>query len=153
MVIQTTFPRSSMCVSRPRRRVVHPFFGDFWRDFGLGPVAGGAAFRPRIDVSETDEELQLTAELPGLEDGDFEVTVDGDVITIKGEKKLAREETAEGCARVERSSGEFSRSFRVPFDIDQDSVKGTYRNGVLTVVVPKPVESQPQVRTVPIETA
>ena len=153
MVIQTTFPRSSMCVSRPRRRAVHPFFGDFWRDFGFGPVAGGAAFRPRIDVSETDEALQLTAELPGLEDGDFEVTVDGDVITIKGEKKLAREESAEGWARAERSSGEFSRSFRVPFDIDPDSVKGTYRNGVLTVVVPKPVESQPQVRTVPIETA
>jgi HSP20 family protein len=132
---------------------VHPFFGDFCRDFGFGPVAGGVAFRPRIDVSETDEELQLTAELPGLEEGDFEVTVDGDVITIKGEKKLAREGAAEGCARAERSSGEFSRSFRVPFDIDPDSVKGSYRNGVLTVVVPKPVESQPKVRTVPIETA
>ena len=132
---------------------MHPFFGEFWRDLGFAPAAGETAFRPRIDASETDEELRLTAEIPGLEDGDFEVTVDGDVITIKGEKKVAREKDLEGCARRERSSGEFSRSFRVPFDIDPDSVKGSYRNGVLTVVVPKPVESQPQVRTIPIETA
>jgi len=152
MVIQATIPRSLVSGFRPRRRAVHPFVGEFWRDFGFGPVAGKSAFRPRIDASETDEELLLTAELPGLEDGDFEVTVDGDVITIKGEKKVAREEAAEGCACVERSSGEFSRSFRVPFDIDPDSVKGSYRNGVLTVTVPKPVESQPQVRTIPIET-
>jgi len=153
MVIQATIPRSLVSGLHPRRRAVHPFVGEFWRDFGFGPVTGKTAFRPRIDVSETDEELQLTAELPGLEDGDFEVTVDGDVITIKGEKKVAREEAAEGCARAERSSGEFSRSFRVPFDIDPESVKGSYRNGVLTVVVPKPAESQPQVRTIPIETA
>ena len=80
------------------------------------------------------------------------MTVDGDVITIKGEKKVAREANLQGCACAERTSGEFSRSFRIPFDIDPESVKGSYRNGVLTVVVPKPVESQTQVRTVPIET-
>ncbi len=153
MVIQATVPRSLVRRYHPRRRAVHPFFGEFWRDFGFAPAAGETAFRPRIDASETDEELRLTAELPGLEDGDFEVTVDGDVITIKGEKKVAREANAQGCACAERSSGEFSRSFRVPFDIDPESVKGSYRNGVLTVAVPKPVESQTQVRTIPIETA
>lgn len=153
MVIHTTIPRSLVRISRPRRRAVHPFFGDFWRDFGFGPLAGSAAFRPRIDASETDLELRLIAELPGLEAGDFEVTVDGDVITIKGEKKLARDDAARSCARAERASGEFSRSFRVPFDVDPDSVKGSYRNGLLTVTVPKPAEAQPQVRTIPVETA
>ena len=152
MAIQATIPRRLVRRSHPRRRAVHPFFGEFRRDFGFAPAAGETAFRPRIDASETDEEVRLTAELPGLEDGDFEVTVDGDVITIKGEKKVAREANLQGCACAERTSGEFSRSFRIPFDIDPESVKGSYRNGVLTVVVPKPVESQTQVRTVPIET-
>jgi HSP20 family protein len=152
MAIQATIPRRLVRRSHPRRRAVHPFFGEFRRDFGFAPAAGETAFRPRIDASQTDEELRLTAELPGLEDGDFEVTVDGDVITIKGEKKVAREANLQGCACAERTSGEFSRSFRIPFDIDPESVKGSYRNGVLTVVVPKPVESQTQVRTVPIET-
>jgi HSP20 family protein len=151
MGIRTTFPRTSLWCSRPRRRTAHPFFGDLWLDFGFAPLAGLAAFHPRIDVSETDEELRLAAELPGLEDGDFEVTVDGDVIAIKGEKKLAPDRTAEHRGRSERMSGVFARSFRVPFDIDPDSVKGSYRNGVLRVVVPKPAESQ--VRTIPVETA
>jgi HSP20 family protein len=153
MAIQATIPRRLVRRSHPRRRAVHPFFGEFRRDFGFAPAAGEAAFRPRIDASQTDEELRLTAELPGLEDGDFEVTVDGDVITIKGEKKVAREANLQGCACAERTSGEFSRSFRIPFDIDPESVKGSYRNGVLTVVVPKPVESRTHVRTIPIETA
>lgn len=153
MVIHTTIPRSLVRVSRPRRCTVHPFFGGFWREFGLGPAAGGTAFRPRIDASESDEALTLTAELPGLEVGDFEVTVDGDVITIRGEKKLPRDESARDCASAERASGGFSRSFRVPFEIDPDSVRGSYRNGVLAVVVPKPAESQPPARTIPVETA
>jgi HSP20 family protein len=151
MVIHTTIPRSLVRISRPRRCAVHPFLGDRWRDFGVRPVACGAAFRPRIDASETGEEIRLTVELPGLEVGDFEVTVDGDVLAIRGEKKLAREGDARDRARAERVSGAFSRSFRVPFDIDAESVQGTYRNGVLTLVVPKPASSQ--ARTIPVETA
>jgi HSP20 family protein len=153
MAIQATIPRSIVRCSRSRHRDVHPFFDEFWRDFGFAPAARSTPFHPRIDASETDEELRLTAELPGLESGDFEVTVDGDVITIKGEKKVAREADFDGRAYTERFSGAFSRSFRIPFDVDPESVEGTYRNGVLTVVVPKPEESQTRVRTIPVETA
>ena len=94
--------------------------------------------------------MLFVAELPGVEKADFEVVVDEDVLTIKGEKKLPTPVEVGANARCERSGGEFSRSFRVPFDVDPDSVKGVCRNGVLTVPVPKPAAEPP--RTIPIAT-
>ena len=141
----------------PRRVVRHPFargasaqsiLDEIRRGFGNVPAAETAGFVPRVDVSETEESLLLEAELPGVEKGDFDVVVDDDVITIAGEKKVARPAEVREAARVERPCGEFSRSFRLPFDVDPDSVKGVYRNGVLTVTVPKPAALRP--RTIPI---
>lgn len=141
MVIRTVFPRAFVRHPFPPSFAAHSIFDEFWRDFGIGPDDGDGAFVPRIDVTETADEMRLTAELPGLENEDFAVTVDGDMITIEGEKKVA--------ARVR---GAFSRSFRFPFEVDFDSVSGSYRNGVLRVVVPKP-DSASRVRTVPVATA
>jgi HSP20 family protein len=154
MFIRTIVPRSNVHRSLPRRRVARPLFDELWRDFGF--AAGcETRFVPRIDVSESDAELRLSAELPGLQKGDFDVTVDGDVITIKGAKKVERGdgEATKHLARAERSTGEFSRAFRLPFEVDPDSVSGCYRDGVLSVTVPKPAEPEPQVRTIPITTS
>ena len=152
MVIRALAPRAFVRHPLHPRRAAHSIFEEFWRDFGVAPAAGEGAFVPGIDLTETDDEMNLTAELPGLENEDFEVTVDGEVITIKGEKKIPREEASAGFPRVARSSGTFSQSFRFPFDVDFESVTGSYRNGVLRVVVPKPDRSS-RVRTVPIATA
>jgi HSP20 family protein len=152
MVIRALDPRAYVRHPLPPRLAAHSIFDELWRDFGVAPAAGEGAFVPRIDVTETADEMNLTAELPGLENEDFEVTVDGDVITIKGEKKVPRKEASTGFVRTVRSSGAFSRSFRFPFDVDFETVSGSYRNGVLRVVVPKPDRSS-QVRTVPIATA
>jgi HSP20 family protein len=103
---------------------------------------------PRVDVTEDDEALLFAAELPGVAKGDFEVIVDNDVVTIQGEKKLKRTPQPGHIARLERSTGVFSRSFRVPFDVDPDSVSGTYREGILTVTVPKPAAAR--ARIVPV---
>ena len=129
------------------------FFDDLWRGLETRSAARAVAFTPSVNVAETDDELRLTAELPGLEDKDFEVTIDGDLLTIKGEKKSEREVEDEGRSVIERSEGSFARSFRFAWDVDPETVKAAYKHGVLEVVVPKPEENQPQVRTIPVTTS
>jgi HSP20 family protein len=136
------------------------FFGpmfDLDRFFGDLPLIACSAapgekrsFVPAVNIEETDAELRLSVELPGLEEGDFEVTTDGDLLTIRGEKKVESTSDENGRRRIERSRGSFERSFRVAWEIDSENVKAVYKNGVLDLVVPKPEEAQPQVRTIPV---
>jgi HSP20 family protein len=121
-------------------------FSDVWRGSESGSAL--AEFAPKVDVEDSDTELRLSAELPGLEEKDFEVTINADVLSIKGEKRAERGSESEGW--TERTSGSFERRFRLPFEADPDSVTATFKNGLLTVVVPKPAEEQPQVRTIPV---
>ena len=107
---------------------------------------------PAVNVEELEDELRLSAELPGLEDEEFEVTTDGDLLTIKGEKKFESTSEDDRRKRIERSCGSFERSFRVAWEIDPESVKAVYKNGVLDLIIPKPEEEQPQVRTIPVTT-
>jgi HSP20 family protein len=98
---------------------------------------------PRVDVSETPKELRLTFELPGVEEKDIEVSLAGNELTVKGEKKSEREEKKdqdEGRVyhRIERSFGAFQRTLTVPFDVEPGKVAAEFTNGVLTVTVPKP---------------
>jgi len=123
---------------------------------GVGGAAAPAAwdqFAPRVDISETDEEFRVTAELPGLEEKDFEVSLEGDVLTIKGEKKVAHEEQREGYTHVETFGGSFNRAFRLPVEVDPNAVKADFKNGVLTVTLPKPEEAVEHPRTIPITTS
>ena len=126
------------------------FFGDLPLISRPTPAADPHSFAPAVNVEETDDELRLSAELPGLEEGDFEVTTDGDLLTIRGEKKVECTSDENGRKRIERSRGSFVRSFRVAWQIDPESVKATYKNGVLDLVIPKPEEEQSQVRTIPV---
>jgi HSP20 family protein len=149
-------------ISRPRvRSVLWPardadrLFDEFWSGFDLLPSAflaeERARFAPRIDVAETDEEYRVTADLPGLEEKDFEVVLDGDVLTLKGERHSAHESVEEGSCRIERVSGKFERRLAFETPIDADKVTASYKNGVLTVQLPKPAEARPKVRTIPIK--
>jgi len=110
---------------------------DVWRGFGSAPGGDLADFAPQVDISETDTEYRVTAELPGLEEKDFDVSLDGDLLTLKGEKKVEREEKGEGFSHVEISSGSFHRAFRLPVEVKADGVKAAFKNGVLTVTLPK----------------
>ena len=130
------------------------WFDDLWRGFGSVPSAGALpGFVPRTDVTETDDEVRVTAELPGVEEKDFDVSVEGDVLTLKGEKRSDHEEKREGYQRVERSRGSFHRAFRFSFDVAPDSVEAKFANGVLTITVRKPAEARSEVRTIPVSTS
>jgi HSP20 family protein len=152
MSLGTPIPRSPVFGAHPKRDVDR-LFDELWSGFGLRPVpgVGGEArgFVPRLDVVETDEEYQVSAELPGLEEKDFELLFEDGVLTLKGEKRSVREGEAQGLRRAERAYGCFERSVRFGEEIDADGVKAAYRNGVLTVTVPKSPSAQP--RTIPVQ--
>jgi HSP20 family protein len=115
-------------------------------------TARAAEFTPRMDVEETPEAIRVTAELPGLEDKDFEVLLEGDVLAIKGERRDEQKEERKGFYHLERRSGSFRRALRLPFEPAPESLRATYKSGVLTIEVPKPEEKSKQ-RTIPVTTA
>ena len=92
---------------------------------------------PHMDVSETDKELRLQAELPGVSESDIEVSLNEDVLTIRAEKKQERKEEREGVHFSERAFGTFQRSLRLPFQVNPDQVQARFENGVLSVILPK----------------
>ena len=148
---------------RAARLTASTLLGPLWnldRFFDDRPLVGqpgfttrNLSFAPAVNVEELEDELRLRAELPGLEEEDFAVTTDGDLLTIKGEKKFESTSEDERRKRIERSRGSFERSFRVAWEIDPESVKAVYKNGVLDLIIPKPEEEQTQVRTIPVTTS
>jgi HSP20 family protein len=119
--------------------VFDDFFGrsssDLW-----GDAAG--EFLPRVDVSESGKEVRITAELPGLDEKDVEVTVTNNMLTIKGEKKVEKEEEEGDYYHSERSYGYFDRTIALPQGIDADNAKAQFKKGVLKVTIPKKPEAQ-----------
>jgi len=125
------------------RREVDRMFDDFFNGSragfsGFEPLRGIA---PSIDVEDNEKEVVITADLPGLDSSDFEVTLSGDVLTIKGEKKDEREENKAGAQYFERRFGAFARSIRLPFEAGEEKVDANYEKGVLKIRVPKPAEA------------
>ncbi len=118
----------------------------------------GGTLAPRVDVSETAKEVTLKVELPGVEEKDIEVSLTGNQLTIKGEKKAEHEEKREGEGeegrvfhRVERTFGSFQRTLTVPFDVEADKVSADFKDGVLTIMLPKPEGADEQSRAHRIE--
>jgi HSP20 family protein len=90
-----------------------------------------------VDVSETEKEIIVNAEIPGVEAKDIDVNLDGNVLTIKGERKREHEEKEENFHRIERSYGSFYRALRLPTEVDGERIKATYKKGVLRITMPK----------------
>jgi HSP20 family protein len=108
---------------------------------------GPAAVRrwiPAMDLVETDDDFVLRADLPGLSEGDVNVELDDNVLTISGERKSEHEERKEGYYRVERASGSFARSLTLPEGVDANAIKANFDKGVLEVRIPKPEERKPR---------
>jgi len=111
------------------------------------PVAGGHGGQGQIinahmNVSETENEIRISAELPGVKEDDIDVSLNDDVLTIRGEKKFERKDEKENFHFVERSFGTFQRSIRLPFPVDPDQVQASFDNGVLTVTLPKSAQQE-----------
>ena len=141
-------------VGRERGTVSQPFlslqreidrlFDDFTRGFStlsMMPAPGGKLM-PVTDVTETDKEIEISAELPGLEEKDVQINLSNNVLSIKGEKKAEKERKEIDFRMVERSYGAFERTIELPEGVNPDSIKATIAKGVLTVTVPKPAPAQ-----------
>lgn len=119
------------------QREVDRLFEDFTR--GLPAFAGnGGKMLPSMDVTETDKEIEITAELPGLEDKDVQINVSDNLLTIRGEKKAEKEEQDKNYRLIERSYGSFERTIALPEGVNPDAIKANIAKGVLKVTVPKP---------------
>jgi HSP20 family protein len=128
-------------LSGPRR----DFFDRFFEDFGLPSVfPGETGFSPAFDVSETEEALTVRAELPGIEQKDIDISISDGILTIKGEKKHEKEEENACYHTVERRYGTFSRTMRLPTEVDAEKVDATFKDGVLSVTLPKSETSKPR---------
>ena len=90
-----------------------------------------------LDVSETDNEFTVTADLPGLEEKDINVEVSNNILRIGGEKKLDHEEKGKNFHRIERVSGSFDRSIQLPSPINEENIQASFKNGVLTITLPR----------------
>ena len=104
----------------------------------------------RINVSESDDEIQVTADLPGVSEEDIAVTLENDVLRISAEKSADSEEKDKTWHVVERSYGRFERAIRMPSGIDPDAVKASFKDGVLSVRLPKPPEAEPPKRKIAV---
>jgi HSP20 family protein len=133
-------------------REMNRLFDDVFRGFGLAPFGFDRGFDrtmgwPNIEVSDTDKEMKVTAELPGLDEKEVELELANGVLAIKGEKKTETEDKERLLS--ERYYGRFER--RIPVeDVDEDKVSASFRNGVLTVTLPKTAQTQRQVKRIAI---
>ena len=106
--------------------------------------ATGRPWTPDVDIYETENELVLKADLPDVKLEDIDVRVENQVLTLKGERRFEKEETNKGYHRIERSYGLFTRSFSIPPTVEADKVSADYKNGVLTVALPKKEAAKPR---------
>jgi HSP20 family protein len=125
-------------------RMLERVFEGRWDDF---PTLGDWA--PSMDISETKDSLVAKVEAPGMDQKDIQISLQENVLTIKGEKKQEKEEKDERYHRVERSYGTFTRSVRLPIGVDASKVTATFKNGLLTVTMPK--TSAAKGTTIPIK--
>lgn len=114
------------------------------RHSGSSLTQGGRLWSPSVDVAETETEIVLRAEVPGMKQDEIDIELTGDTLTLRGERKFENEERRENFVRVERSYGRFQRSFTVSVPIKNEEVRATYKDGVLEIVLPKSDENKPR---------
>jgi HSP20 family protein len=113
------------------------------RSFDDEGIARGA-WNPSVDIYENKDQIVLEAELPGMNREDFELTIENNVITLRGERKFEKKEETDNYHRVERAYGAFTRSFTLPQTVTAEGATADYKNGVLRVVLPKREETKAQ---------
>jgi len=123
------------------QREIDRLFDDFTCGF---PAFGNGKsdLLPSMDVTETDKQIEITAELPGLEEKDVQINVADNLLTIRGEKKAEKEEKDKDYRLIERSYGSFERTLELPDGVNADAIQASIAKGVLTVTVPKPAPAQ-----------
>ena len=150
---QDIVPRQEERVDHPvmsLHRDINRLFDDMFRGFSMPslPSIGRSIGWPRVELSENDKEIRVMAELPGMEEKDIEISLDDHQLVIRGEKKSETSDEERGYS--ERSYGRFERRIGLPSQIDEDKVEAAFRNGVLTVRIPRTPEAAKGRKTIPI---
>lgn len=140
------------------QRDLNRMFEDFFPGIGVEPWTRlerkTATFMPKVDVVESPEEMTVTAELPGIDEKDIEITLTKDFLVIKGEKKQEQEKKEEkGRYYYERSYGAFERVVPLTAEVDEDKVDASFKKGVLTLKLPKTVEAKKNVKKISVRSA
>jgi HSP20 family protein len=138
---------------RALQKQIDQVFSDFSRDLPSLSWESKGSFSLAIDVTETDKSLDITTEVPGIDEKDISVTLSGDVLTIKAEKKVEKDEKGKDFRISERSYGMFERSMELPFKADPSKVEAKFDKGVLKVTVVKPAEVQTLTQKIPVKAA
>ena len=120
------------------KKEVDDLFSKFFGSEGWLPTSYfSRGFNPALDISETDEDIVVKVELPGVDPKGIEVNLAGTTLTVKGEKKEEREENTESMHRIERSYGSFLRSITLPCEVNEEKTEATFKDGVLNLKLPK----------------
>jgi HSP20 family protein len=125
------------------------------------PITGEPLFRremswgavPAVDIVERDKEYEVTAELPGMDESNIDVSLSNGMLTLKGEKKEEKEEKKKDYYCSERRYGSFQRSFPLPEGVDADKIDASFKKGVLTLILPKTADAQKKQKKIPIKAA
>ena len=137
------------------QRDMNRMFDEFWSRFGRPGFGSldlfGTPGVPRVDVAETEKEIEVTVELPGMTDKDVELSVSSDALTVKGEKKSERKEEQKGYHLSERSYGSFYRTIPLPPGAEADKAEAEFKNGILTVRLPKSPEVQANTKKIEVK--
>jgi HSP20 family protein len=145
----------SLVPFRETGALMQPGFGLFglhreidrlFNEFALGAGANGtpAKLIPNIDIAETDKAIEVSAEMPGLERKDIDISIEDDTLTIRGEKKIEEDQKDKNVQHSERSYGVFMRVLQLPPGVEPSSVEATMSNGVLKITIPKPAKPEPK---------
>jgi HSP20 family protein len=131
-------------------REMNRLFDDVFRGFDMAPLGSMSRMAgwPHVEVVDNDKDVRISAELPGLEDKDVEVLMGDGVLTIRGEKRSKIED--KGRAFSERTYGRFERRIPLAWQVEEDKIDASFKNGVLTVTLPKAAESCPEVKRIAI---
>jgi len=144
------FPLSSL------QKSMSKLFDNFLADDWVIPTAWQAdnsGFVPKVNVTEDEKKLEVTCELPGMEEKDFDITLNKDSLILKGEKRVEHERKEGGNAYFERSYGSFQRVIPLRSKVDEDKIEATFKNGVLHLTLPKTIESQKESRKISVKRA
>ena len=138
---------------KPFRGLFHDFFEDFSPFFGdrRALIRDDIDFLPKLDIKNTEKELEVTVDLPGIDKNDLEVNIEEGVLTIRGEKKGEKREEKDGYTYFERHLGRFERRVRLPEDVDEANLKAEYKDGVLVLTAPRRKLEKPEPKKIEIK--
>ena len=122
-----------------------------WPRLGGQEIMTGGDWAPRVDISETEKEFTIKAEIPDVKKDEVKISVDNGVLSIQGERKQEKEEKGKKFHRVERYYGSFTRSFTLPDNVDETKIEASFKDGMLNIQIPKSEKSKPKAIDVKIK--